>query len=46
MNHLGDGFTATLMNELTIVLGLNSSRKSTLVNLLAGQQVPDSGCVE
>ncbi|MBR9727416.1 ABC transporter ATP-binding protein [Shewanella intestini] len=32
-------------NGLTVVLGHNGSGKSTLVNLLSGQQSPDSGTV-
>lgn len=33
-------------NQLTVVLGHNGSGKSTLINLLAGQQAPDSGAIE
>jgi len=33
-------------SELTVVLGHNGSGKSTLVNLLSGQQAPDSGKIE
>ena len=33
-------------NELTVILGHNGSGRSTLMNLLARQTVPDSGRIE